>query len=442
MDKLTLGIAFGVYLVLPIGNVFRAMLIGLNVLEIGCKDGAPTPPASIYAFGGPILYLCLQVVVLLVVIVWIEGDVALFRRCSRPARTVDTEKTPSASPEVQAETSRAETTDSDLLRVLHVTKTFGPNTALDDVTFGLPTSDVLVLIGPNGAGKSTLVNLLQAELAASSGTLLLGGLPARSRAAQQRLGVCPQYDALDLMTTREHLAFYARVKGISDVSANVSHVMSRLGLHPHADTLASKLSGGNKRKLSLAIALMGTPPVLVLDEPTSAMDAVAKRAFWALVRDVAPGRSLLLTTHSMEEADALATRTAILARRLLAVGTTQVLRARYSNRHYVNLLLASAPTSEPEEMDRVRQWLLAELPDAQLERDMLGGQLHLTVPGTSPVTDLIDLFERGKEEMGIEYYSVGGATLETVFLSVVRENNVLEEDGTCHRPFWRSILPH
>lgn len=107
--------------------------------------------------------------------------------------------------------------------------------------------------------------------------------------------VCPQYDALDLMNTQEHLAFYARVKGIKDVKGNVNHIMNELNLTPHASTLATKLSGGNKRKLNLAIALMGTPPVLVLDEPTSAMDAVAKRYFWKIIQKTTPGRSVLLT---------------------------------------------------------------------------------------------------------------------------------------------------
>lgn len=237
------------------------------------------------------------------------------------------------------------------------------------------------------------------------------------------------------MTTRDQLSFYARIKGIADVQANVSHVMARLNLTPHATTLAAKLSGGNKRKLSLAIALMGTPPVLVLDEPTSAMDAVAKRAFWKIIQEITPNHSLLLTTHSMEEADTLATRAAIISRRLLAVGTTQALRQKYSNLYYVGLVLRSAPTSSDDEMACVRDWVHDRVPGAQLERDMLGGQVRFTIPGAadaggrSPVAALIELLEREKDDMGVEYYSIGGATLEKVFLSVVKENNVQEEDG-------------
>lgn len=197
MDKLTLGIAFGVYLILPIGNVFRAMLIGLNVLEVGCKDGEPTPPASIYGYGGPILYLVLQVIVLLLIIIWIEGDIALFRRRGgRSASHSDTEKhaRSAASDEVKAEALRVEDSDSDLLRALHLSKTFGSNRAVDDVSFGLPQSDVMALIGPNGAGKSTLVNLIQSELSADAGKVLLRGQDARTRSAQKYLGGMSQHD--------------------------------------------------------------------------------------------------------------------------------------------------------------------------------------------------------------------------------------------------------
>lgn len=140
----------------------------------------------------------------------------------------------------------------------------------------------------------------------------------------------------------------------------------------------------------------------------------------------------------MEEADTLAHRTAIISQRLLAVGSTRALREKYSNVYYVSILLKSAPTSSVEEMERVQSWVQERIPNAMLERDMLGGQVRFTIPGIDaqggrPVAGVIELLEKRKEAMNIEYYSVGGATLENVFLSVVRENNVLEEDGVPHK---------
>lgn len=450
VDAVTNGLTFGLNLIVPVGNVFRSLLIGANVRQIACRDGALTSSESIYAYGGPILYLCVQVAVLLLIIIWIEGDLAFFRRkgskAVASAAWSDSEKSaPVKSEEVEAEKNRVEEAEDDLLRMLNLDKSFGSNHAVQDVTLGLPSDDVMALLGPNGAGKSTLVNMIQSELSPDHGKILLRGEDSRTRSAQRYLGVCPQYDALDFMTTEKQLAFYARIKGINDVKGNVDHVMARLDLTAHAKTSASKLSGGNKRKLSLAIALMGAPPVMVLDEPTSAMDAVAKRSFWKLVQAITPGRSMLLTTHSMEEADALATRAAIISGRLLAVGTTEALREKYSNVNYVQLLLSSAPNSSEEEMTGVHTWVQEKIPVAQLERVAMGGQVRFTIPGTnaqgkSPVPAVIELLEKEKDNIGVGYYSVGGATLERVFLSVIRENNAQEEDGVARRGFLARLL--
>ena len=453
VETVTNGITFGLNLILPIGNVFRAVLLGANVSKVGCRNGDYTAPHSIYAYGGPILYLCIQVAVLLTVIIWIEGDLALFRRKGSKAvakaseRDVEMKQNPSmtSSAEVIAEKHRVEHSEDDLLRIMSLYKSFGSNHAVQNVTLGLPQNDVMALLGPNGAGKSTLVNMIQSELSPDHGRILLQGEDSRTRSAQRYLGVCPQFDALDLMSTREHLEFYAKVKGIRDVKGNVEQVMNRLALTAHAKTNASKLSGGNKRKLSLAIALMGAPPVMVLDEPTSAMDAIAKRSFWKLVQEITPGRSVLLTTHSMEEADTLATRAAIISGRLLAVGTTEALREKYSNVYYVTVLLASAPNSDHEEMASLQSWVSDNFPGSQLERKMLGGQIRFTIPGTNaqgvnPVAEVIDLLEREKDRLGVQYYNIEGATLERVFLSVARENNAQEEDGTPRRGFLSRVF--
>lgn len=189
MDSITLGITFGLYLILPIGNVFRALLLGFNVLQVGCKDGEHVAAGAIYAYGSPILYLVLQIGVLLVIIIWIEGDLALFRRKGRsPLRDPLGKGVALKATEVEAERARTENSDTDLLRALHLDKSFGSNQAVDDVTLGLPQSDVMALIGPNGAGKSTLVNMIQSELSPDHGRILLKGEDSRTRSAQRYLG--------------------------------------------------------------------------------------------------------------------------------------------------------------------------------------------------------------------------------------------------------------
>lgn len=108
---------------------------------------------------------------------------------------------------------------------------------------------------------------------------------------------CPQFDAMDTMTCLEHLRFYARARGVPDIEFNVDQVVHAVGLVPFKNRMAGKLSGGNKRKLSLGIALIGNPSVLLLDEPSSGMDAASKRIMWRTLTAVSSGRSLVLTSE-------------------------------------------------------------------------------------------------------------------------------------------------
>ena len=153
---------------------------------------------------------------------------------------------------------------------------------------------------------------------------------------------------MDTMTVTEHLDFYARARGVSEPKMSVEAILKATSLAPYHNRLASTLSGGNKRKLSLGIALMGNPSVLLLDEPSSGMDAAAKRVMWRTLLGVAaPGRALLITTHSMEEADKLATRVGIMKRRMLALGTVSDLGEQFGDAWVVQLVLKTAPaTSE------------------------------------------------------------------------------------------------
>ncbi|KAI0147675.1 hypothetical protein GGR57DRAFT_249827 [Xylariaceae sp. FL1272] len=452
------GTAYGLGLIFPIQNLLRAYSVGLNTFIVRCRGTTKiTDPGSIYAHGGPILLLILQNIWLFVLLLWLEGGKLTFRKPKMVQE--DNEKIVlSGRPDVDAETARVMASKSDLLRVQHVSKNFGSYDAVDDVSLGLQEGEILALLGPNGAGKTTTINMIRGDMTPSSGKIYLQDVDVHkdTRLAQKHLGLCPQFDALDLLTVREHLYFYARCKGVPDIKADVSYVMSKVGITAHADKLATKLSGGNKRKLSLAIALIGNPPVLVLDEPSSAMDAASKRVLWKTLQAVAPGRSVLITTHSMEEADALATRAAIIAKRLLAIGSTEALRKTHSNEYHVHLILKSAPLSTPEEMREVASWVDTSFPNVRFEGENLGGQVRFIVPADSqvPTPDsavkedevrasqsftryLIETLEARKESLGLDCYSISAATMESVFLAVVKESDADEDERIDKKPWWR-----
>jgi ATP-binding cassette subfamily A (ABC1) protein 3 len=448
---------FVVSVFVPIGSVVRTLFIALNLFSTTCDGDQLAPnPAALTVYGGPILYLVVQAAILFGVLLWYDSGagVNVFHRITQ--KSID----PSADAaitdeEVANELTRVTSTpqETDGLRVMHLTKTFGKNTAVDNVTFGVQHGEVFALLGPNGAGKSTTISLIRGDIQPSrnGGDVLVENTSVSKRraAARSHLGVCPQFDAIDSMTVLEHLQFYAKIRGVPDVEHNVRAVLRAVGLEAFSTRMAYALSGGNKRKLSLGIALMGNPSVVVLDEPSSGLDAAAKRIMWHTLSSIVAGRSILLTTHSMEEADALASRAGILAKRMLAIGTTESLRQRFGDALHVHLVSRTAPHSSPEEMELVRQWVLQKYPGALVDEKTYHGQMRFSVPasevvegeksGRSAIGQLIVVLEEQKETLGIEHYSVSPTTLDQVFLTIVGQNNVQEENSgeEAKKPWWR-----
>jgi ABC-type multidrug transport system ATPase subunit len=238
------------------------------------------------------------------------------------------------------------------LRVTGLTKAFPPSTAnsvradgrpspprlaLNGFSLDMYAGHVTCLLGHNGAGKTTAVQLLTGLLTASEGDATFGGvsLIMQAPAARALIGVCPQHDVLfPTLTAAEHVALFAGIKGLPagpETDVACASLLARLGLADSADVLASALSGGQKRRLSVAIALVGDPPLLFLDEPTSGLDPAARRTVWSVVQErKAAGACIILTTHHMDEADILGDRIAIMARGCLRfVGSPLYLKARF-----------------------------------------------------------------------------------------------------------------
>lgn len=466
--------------VTPSGNILRTMLLSLNSFSLLCDgDQIASYPGAITVYGGPILYLSIQSIILFIALVWWDSGYRppIFNRSKSRQRHTE-EHTESMAPAVAAEITRTEQS-KDSLRVLHLHKEFGSNHAVNDITFGIPQGQVFSLLGPNGAGKSTTISLIRGDEHPSTtinggGDVLIEDISIISKrsAARGHLGVCPQFDAMDSMTVTEHLYFYARARGVQNPASSVNAILAATGLARFQTRLASKLSGGNKRKLSLGIALMGNPSVLLLDEPSSGMDAAAKRVMWRTLLGVAaPGRALLITTHSMEEADKLATRVGIMKRKMLALGTVAELGDQYGDAFVVQLVLRSAPATTTAEMDAVKEWVSRRIPGVQMDkwgsRDGGHGQLRFKVlkaassthgqhvkegevvestKGVEPtardvdgIPGLIQLLEMHREEIGLEYYSVSPTTLDEVFLRVVGEEDE-EDKAVPKKGFVRRLL--
>ncbi|TGO24720.1 hypothetical protein BPAE_0096g00260 [Botrytis paeoniae] len=467
IDSTLLVVHFVISVFTPMGSLIRAMFIALNLFSTTCSGEELAPhPGGILQYGGPILYLILQIIALFAILIWYDSGsvVAWFRRHRKSPNAVTDNEIP-ADEEIADELVRVNSSN-DGLRILHLTKSFGSVTAVENITFGIKRGEVFALLGPNGAGKSTTISLIRGDIQPSKngGNVFVENIEINRHRANARahLGVCPQFDAMDQMTVLEHLAFYARVRGVPDVEHNVQAVLTAVGLQAFASRMAAKLSGGNKRKLSLGIALIGNPTVLLLDEPSSGMDAAAKRVMWKTLASVVPGRSLLLTTHSMEEADALADRAGIMAKRMLAMGTSDRLRSKFGGSYYVHLVLKSAPHTTDDEISTLKAWIDDNFRNADIEDKTFHGQMRFSVPvssysskqsemkrdgeldedeiystGTSidepklrdsGIGLLIMKLEDQREALGLEYYSVSPTTLDQVFLTIVEKHNVEEEN--------------
>ena len=230
------------------------------------------------------------------------------------------------------------------IEVEQVSKHYGALRALDGVSLTIGRGEFFGLLGPNGAGKTTLINILAGLVVATGGAARVMGhdVVGEYRAARRALGVVPQELVFDpFFTVREALTFQSGYFGLRDNREWIDEVMRHLDLTGKADTNMRALSGGMKRRVLVAQALVHKPPVIVLDEPTAGVDVELRQALWKFVRQLnRDGHTIVLTTHYLEEAEALCSRIAMLKQgRVVALDTTQNLLSRHSG-CYVELRLA------------------------------------------------------------------------------------------------------
>eukprot|EP00413_Alexandrium_margalefii_P007389 CAMPEP_0204528850 /NCGR_PEP_ID=MMETSP0661-20131031/9748_1 /ASSEMBLY_ACC=CAM_ASM_000606 /TAXON_ID=109239 /ORGANISM="Alexandrium margalefi, Strain AMGDE01CS-322" /LENGTH=877 /DNA_ID=CAMNT_0051534847 /DNA_START=72 /DNA_END=2700 /DNA_ORIENTATION=- len=227
--------------------------------------------------------------------------------------------------------------------------------AVRGISFAASEGQVFGLLGVNGAGKTTTFKMLCGQVEPTAGQVYIQGYNITTQAAQARrlIGYCPQFDALlDSLTVKEHLYLYGRLKGLTggELVSSVSNGISDLDLMQYVESRAGQLSGGNKRKLSVAMATISEPPMVFLDEPSAGMDPVARRGMWSVIQNIADRRKrsvVILTTHSMEEAEALCSRIAIqVDGQFRCLGTAQQIKSNYGQGLELNIRLTTPTQTE------------------------------------------------------------------------------------------------
>jgi len=217
--------------------------------------------------------------------------------------------------------------------------------AVQDLSFGVHNGECFGFLGMNGAGKTTTLKILSGDLVPTKGTATMSGFDIIQSPTEVRkhIGYCPQFDAqLPLLTAREHLYLFARIKGMAEkfIPSFVNNLINQIGLTQYADLPSGGYSGGNKRKLSVGMALIGNPPIVFLDEPSTGIDPSSRRFMWNLIASTMAGRSVILTTHSMEEAEALCGRIAIMVNGALScIGSSTHLRSRFGQGYQIEINL-------------------------------------------------------------------------------------------------------
>jgi ABC-2 type transport system ATP-binding protein len=235
------------------------------------------------------------------------------------------------------------------ISVVQLRKAYGSNVAVDGVSFDVGHGEVFALLGPNGAGKTTTVEILEGVRRRDSGSVrVLGADPAVAGAAwKQRVGVVLQgtgeFDDLTVFEVVRHFArFYAR-------SVDPVDAIERVGLAAQASSRTHNLSGGQKRRLDVALGIINSPDLLFLDEPTTGFDPAARREFWDFIKQLSSdGTTILLTTHYLEEAEVLADRVGVIAGgRMIAISTPTELGARNRGEATVTWRDGSVTTTNP-----------------------------------------------------------------------------------------------
>jgi len=441
-------------------RIFPPFSLGESLLKIAVRDldiflfqGNPNP-WSMETSGENIIWMFLTGIIFFMLIVLMDACDILnwIIYVLSPVPTLCSE---TLDEDVKAEMERLNSkrkSDRYIIEVKGLEKVYGirclgtPLTAVKGIWFGVKKGEIFGFLGTNGAGKTTTLEMLTGVHKPTNGKATICGISITNQLhCRRKIGFCPQFDAIfPLLSAREHLELYCSVKGITKKgirNAMINRLIIDLGLKDYADQAASQYSGGNKRKLSCAIALVGDPEVVILDEPSSGMDPISKRFMWEFIATTMHNRSVIITTHSMEECLALCHRIGIMVGgNLRCLGTAQQLQNRFGNGYELDINIPAEKLSEVLAYFRTCGKLgSAELiesfdNDSKINlipfRRISLFQPQLITKGKSgqdvcaakklSLGHMFEIVESAKEKFNIKNYTLSQTSLEQIFINLAR----------------------
>ncbi|OMO95372.1 ABC transporter-like protein [Corchorus capsularis] len=318
-------------------------------------------------------------------------------------------------------------------------KKTSPYHAVRGLWVNFAKDQLFCLLGPNGAGKTTSINCLTGITPVTSGDALIYGYSIRSSVGMSNIrriiGVCPQFDILwNALSGHEHLELFASIRGLppATIKSVVQKSLAEVKLTEAAKVRAGSYSGGMRRRLSVAAALLGDPKLVILDEPTTGMDPITRRHVWDIIENAKKGRAIVLTTHSMEEADVLSDRIGIMAKgRLRCIGTSIRLKSRFGTGFIANISFSgsnnerSPPNGDTADTthhrESVKQFFETHLNVVPKEENR--SFLTFVIPHDREklLTKFFMVLQERQKEFGIADIQLGLTTLEEVFLNIARQ---------------------
>lgn len=306
-----------------------------------------------------------------------------------------------------------------------------PIYAVNQVSLGIKTGCLFGFLGSNGAGKTTLMKMILGEEPHSNGFIEIEGKNIDYEFDQQQIAICPQFDdhLSNDLTGIENLKFFCKIynKTKEETKNIINMLVNQLDVEEHKDKLHNELSGGNRRKFCVAVAFLSDAPIILLDEPTSSLDPIARHKVHQLINRYKGQKTFMLCTHLLDEAESLCDEISIMLNGCVyTIGTPTHLSDRFGTEWKVDVIL-NDPSEETNQ--NVTNFFAQNLPNAKIVISRELSRIYSVPSASISITKLFRLLEDAKaQEIGIKYYTCSCSTLEKVFQEIVMLSEQHQEE--------------